>query len=165
MSSVKVYVETSRRQALTSSYRNSNLIDLQCFRHSPSSFNVFFVRNSFAISKTRLHFAHTKAYSPPLRADERLITHLLSISVKNRLVVGSANGDLRNLCAKVGTMQAKHGPFDILFCTGNFFGQETPIEVIDELLENKLDCKCLLIPLTMSKLHEISLFFSWQSLR
>jgi hypothetical protein len=56
-------------------------------------------------------------------------------------VVGSANGDLRNLCAKVGTMQAKHGPFDILFCTGNFFAQETPIEVIDELLENKLDCR------------------------
>lgn len=116
-------------------------------------------------SRKRAYTLRTQKHTPPLRADERLITHLLSISVKNRLVVGSANGDLRNLCAKVGTMQAKHGPFDILFCTGNFFGQETPIEVIDELLENKLDCKCPLIQLTMSNLHEISLFFSWQSLR
>ncbi|KAG0287303.1 hypothetical protein BGZ96_008780 [Linnemannia gamsii] len=64
------------------------------------------------------------------------------------LVVGSANGDLRNLCAKVGTMQAKHGPFDILICTGNFFAQETPIEVIDELLENKLD-----FPITTYFMH------------
>ncbi|KAK3847338.1 MAG: CwfJ C-terminus 1-domain-containing protein-like protein [Linnemannia gamsii] len=64
------------------------------------------------------------------------------------LVVGSANGDLRNLCAKVGTMQAKHGPFDILFCTGNFFAQETPIEVIDELLEDKLD-----FPITTYFMH------------
>ncbi|KAF9547374.1 GPI inositol deacylase [Mortierella hygrophila] len=64
------------------------------------------------------------------------------------LVVGSANGDLRNLCAKVGTMQAKHGPFDILFCTGNFFSPETPIEVIDELLENKLD-----FPITTYFMH------------
>ncbi|KAF9144130.1 hypothetical protein BGX30_013668 [Mortierella sp. GBA39] len=64
------------------------------------------------------------------------------------LVVGSANGDLRNLCAKVGTMQAKHGPFDILFCTGNFFSQETPIEVIDELLENKLE-----FPITTYFMH------------
>ncbi|KAG0319317.1 hypothetical protein BGZ99_005160 [Dissophora globulifera] len=55
------------------------------------------------------------------------------------LVVGSANGDLRNLCSKVGTIHAKHGPFDILFCTGNFFAKETPIETIDDLLENKLE--------------------------
>ncbi|KAF9926854.1 GPI inositol deacylase [Linnemannia zychae] len=64
------------------------------------------------------------------------------------LVVGSANGDLRNLCAKVGTMQAKHGPFDVLFCTGNFFGKETPIETIDELLENQLE-----FPITTYFMH------------
>ncbi|KAG0371220.1 GPI inositol deacylase [Mortierella sp. AD032] len=69
-------------------------------------------------------------------------------AVESRLVVGSANGDLRNLCAKVGTMQAKHGPFNILFCTGNFFAQETPIEVIDELLEDKLD-----FPITTYFMH------------
>ncbi|KAF9947523.1 hypothetical protein BGZ65_008741, partial [Modicella reniformis] len=55
------------------------------------------------------------------------------------LVVGSADGDLRNLCSKVGSINSKHGPFDILFCTGNFFAKETPMETIDDLLENKLD--------------------------
>ncbi|KAF8940559.1 hypothetical protein BGZ52_000072, partial [Haplosporangium bisporale] len=55
------------------------------------------------------------------------------------LVVGSANGDLRNMCSKVATINSKHGPFDILFCTGNFFDKETSQELIDEILENKLD--------------------------
>ncbi|KAI8362293.1 CwfJ C-terminus 1-domain-containing protein-like protein [Mortierella sp. GBAus27b] len=55
------------------------------------------------------------------------------------LVVGSANGDLHTLCSKVKSMNDKHGPFDILFCTGNFFATETPMETIDDLLENKLD--------------------------
>ncbi|KAK3814259.1 MAG: CwfJ C-terminus 1-domain-containing protein-like protein [Benniella sp.] len=55
------------------------------------------------------------------------------------LVVGSANGDLHNLCSKVKSMNDKHGPFDILFCTGNFFARETPMDTIDDLLENKLD--------------------------
>ncbi|GJJ73386.1 hypothetical protein EMPS_05744 [Entomortierella parvispora] len=64
------------------------------------------------------------------------------------LVVGSANGDLRNLCSKVGTINSKHGPFDILFCTGNFFAKETPIETIDELMENKLD-----FPITTYFIH------------
>lgn len=41
-------------------------------------------------------------------------------------------------------MNDKHGPFDILFCTGNFFGRETPMETIDDLLENKLDCNLIL---------------------
>ncbi|KAG0214875.1 GPI inositol deacylase [Mortierella sp. NVP41] len=69
-------------------------------------------------------------------------------AIESRLVVGSANGDLRNLCSKVGTMQAKHGPFDVLFCTGNFFAPETPIEVIDDLMENKLD-----FPITTYFMH------------
>ncbi|KAF9103919.1 hypothetical protein BGX27_010315 [Mortierella sp. AM989] len=64
------------------------------------------------------------------------------------LVVGSANGDLRNLCTKVSTINSKHGPFDFLFCTGNFFAKETPIETIDELLENKLD-----FPITTYFIH------------
>ncbi|KAI1309125.1 hypothetical protein EDD11_004136 [Mortierella claussenii] len=64
------------------------------------------------------------------------------------LVVGSANGDLRNLCSKVGTINSKHGPFDLLLCTGNFFAKETPMETIDELLENKLD-----FPITTYFIH------------
>ncbi|KAG0367058.1 hypothetical protein BGZ54_004483 [Gamsiella multidivaricata] len=66
----------------------------------------------------------------------------------NALVVGSANGDLRNLCSKVGTINSKHGPFDIMFCSGNFFAKETPIETIDDLLENKLD-----FPMTTYFIH------------
>lgn len=46
------------------------------------------------------------------------------------------------MCSKVATINSKHGPFDILFCTGNFFDKETSQELIDEILENKLDCKC-----------------------
>ncbi|CAO3567360.1 unnamed protein product [Mortierella alpina] len=64
------------------------------------------------------------------------------------LVVGSANGDLRNLCSKVGTINAKHGPLDILLCTGNFFAKETPIDTIDDILENKLD-----FPITTYFIH------------
>ncbi|KAG0346826.1 hypothetical protein BG004_000747 [Podila humilis] len=68
-------------------------------------------------------------------------------SVKT-LVVGSANGDLRNMCSKVSTINAKHGPFDILFCTGNFFDKETSQELIDEILENKID-----FPITTYFIH------------
>ncbi|KAG0018747.1 hypothetical protein BGZ80_006784 [Entomortierella chlamydospora] len=64
------------------------------------------------------------------------------------LVVGSANGDLTNLCSKVGTINSKHGPFDLLLCTGNFFAKETPMETIDNLLENKLD-----FPITTYFIH------------
>ncbi|KAF9202808.1 hypothetical protein BGZ59_001971 [Podila verticillata] len=64
------------------------------------------------------------------------------------LVVGSANGDLRNMCSKVATINSKHGPFDILFCTGNFFDKETSQELIDEILENKLD-----FPITTYFIH------------
>ncbi|KAF9178646.1 hypothetical protein BGZ51_000575 [Haplosporangium sp. Z 767] len=64
------------------------------------------------------------------------------------LVVGSANGDLRNLCSKVGTINNKHGPFDILICTGNFFAKETPMETIDDILEDKLD-----FPITTYFMH------------
>ncbi|KAG0340423.1 hypothetical protein BG000_011982 [Podila horticola] len=64
------------------------------------------------------------------------------------LVVGSANGDLRNMCSKVATINSKHGPFDILFCTGNFFDKETSQELVDEILENKLD-----FPITTYFIH------------
>ncbi|KAG0050731.1 hypothetical protein BGZ83_004478 [Gryganskiella cystojenkinii] len=84
-----------------------------------------------------------RALSPPSADIEMQVSDISSlrtqVSKKMTLVVGSANGDLKNLCAKVGTINSKHGPFDILFCTGNFFAKETPIETIDELMENKLD--------------------------
>ena len=38
------------------------------------------------------------------------------------LTVGSAVGSIRELFAKVKAIDAKHGKFDILLCTGDFFG-------------------------------------------
>ncbi|KAF5330347.1 hypothetical protein D9619_005485 [Psilocybe cf. subviscida] len=38
------------------------------------------------------------------------------------LTVGSAVGQIRDLFAKVKAIDAKHGKFDLLLCTGDFFG-------------------------------------------
>ena len=39
-----------------------------------------------------------------------------------RLTVGSTVGSIRELFAKVNAIDAKHGKFDLLLCTGDFFG-------------------------------------------
>ncbi|KAF5315677.1 hypothetical protein D9611_004814 [Ephemerocybe angulata] len=45
------------------------------------------------------------------------------------LTVGSAVGSIRELFAKVKAIDAKHGKFDLLLCTGDFFGPiQTPGE-------------------------------------
>jgi hypothetical protein len=36
--------------------------------------------------------------------------------------VGSAAGAIRELFSKVKAIDAKHGKFDLLLCTGDFFG-------------------------------------------
>ncbi|KAG0242454.1 hypothetical protein BGW41_004183 [Actinomortierella wolfii] len=64
------------------------------------------------------------------------------------LAVGSANGDLATLVAKVTTIHSKHGPFDMLFCTGNFFGTETSDELVRDLLAGKFD-----FPMTTYFIH------------
>ncbi|CAA7271593.1 unnamed protein product [Cyclocybe aegerita] len=46
------------------------------------------------------------------------------------LTVGSAVGSIRDLFAKVKTIDAKHGKFDLLLCTGDFFG--TPNDEADD---------------------------------
>ncbi|THH28827.1 hypothetical protein EUX98_g5363 [Antrodiella citrinella] len=38
------------------------------------------------------------------------------------LTVGSANGSIRELFSKVKAIDAKHGKFDLVLCTGDFFG-------------------------------------------
>ncbi|KAF9580674.1 hypothetical protein BGW38_002586 [Lunasporangiospora selenospora] len=70
------------------------------------------------------------------------------MSAVKTLVVGSVNGDFRGLCSKVGAINEKNGPFDILLCTGNFFAKETVMDTIDELLENKLE-----FPITTYFIH------------
>jgi hypothetical protein len=45
------------------------------------------------------------------------------INIVFSLTVGSAEGSIKDLFAKVTTINAKHGPFDLVLCTGDFFGQ------------------------------------------
>ncbi|CAO3688330.1 unnamed protein product [Umbelopsis ramanniana] len=55
------------------------------------------------------------------------------------LVVGSANGKFTELFSKVKSMNAKHGPFDVLLCTGNFFGKEVTNSDLEKLLNNEIE--------------------------
>lgn len=61
-----------------------------------------------------------------------------------RLTVGSTVGSIRELFAKVKAIDAKHGKFDLLLCTGDFFGPpkddpETNDDEIIHLLEGHLE--------------------------
>ncbi|PSS29584.1 hypothetical protein PHLCEN_2v2732 [Hermanssonia centrifuga] len=38
------------------------------------------------------------------------------------LTIGSAVGAIRELFAKIQAIDAKHGKFDLVLCTGDFFG-------------------------------------------
>ena len=38
------------------------------------------------------------------------------------MTVGSAVGSFRELFAKIKAIDAKHGKFDLVLCTGDFFG-------------------------------------------
>lgn len=59
--------------------------------------------------------------------------------------MGSALGSIRDLFAKVKSIDAKHGKFDLVLCTGDFFGAVKEVETDDEetetqqLLEGKLE--------------------------
>lgn len=59
--------------------------------------------------------------------------------------MGSALGSLRDLFTKVKSIDAKHGKFDLVLCTGDFFGAVKDEDTVDEesetyqLLEGKLE--------------------------
>ncbi|KAG8864844.1 hypothetical protein FRB96_003430 [Tulasnella sp. 330] len=58
------------------------------------------------------------------------------------LAVGAAKGAIANLFSKVKTMNAKHGPFALLLCVGDFFGPLDQVESnedIGQLLLGKLE--------------------------
>lgn len=50
------------------------------------------------------------------------------------LTVGSAVGSIRDLFAKIKAIDAKHGKFNFVLCTGDFFG---PLKSSDEPLEEE----------------------------
>lgn len=52
--------------------------------------------------------------------------------VMRRLTVGAAIGSIRDLFAKVKAIDAKHGKFDLVLCTGDFFGPIKDTEVDSE---------------------------------
>ena len=67
-----------------------------------------------------------------------------------RLTVGSAAGAIRELFSKVQAIDAKHGKFDLVLCTGDFFGplkdedeEYTEEDDVVQLLNGSLDGECL----------------------
>jgi hypothetical protein len=62
------------------------------------------------------------------------------------LSVGSAFGSIRQLFLKIKAIDAKHGKFDFVLCTGDFFGPirendapESEDDQVRELLEGRLE--------------------------
>ncbi|KAF6764024.1 nuclear protein [Ephemerocybe angulata] len=61
--------------------------------------------------------------------DKLQLSSMSSTNPVKILTVGSAVGSIRELFAKVKAIDAKHGKFDLLLCTGDFFGPiQTPGE-------------------------------------
>ncbi|TCD60562.1 hypothetical protein EIP91_009865 [Steccherinum ochraceum] len=66
------------------------------------------------------------------------------------LTVGSAAGSIRDLFAKVKAIDAKHGKFDLVLCTGDFFGppkvgeeygeEDEVIQLLEGKLEAPVEC-------------------------
>ncbi|KAG0171603.1 hypothetical protein DFQ29_008756 [Apophysomyces sp. BC1021] len=61
----------------------------------------------------------------------------------NRLVTGSVHGKFSEFFAKAQSIHEKHGPFDALLCTGDFFGKDSSESEINDLVNGKID-----VPLT-----------------
>ncbi|KAJ7709435.1 CwfJ C-terminus 1-domain-containing protein-like protein [Mycena rosella] len=58
------------------------------------------------------------------------------------LTVGSAVGSIRDLFAKIKAIDAKHGKFDLVLCTGDFFGplgESTAAKETEQLLAGTLE--------------------------
>lgn len=51
------------------------------------------------------------------------------------LTVGAAVGSIRELFAKITAIDAKHGKFDFVLCTGDFFG---PLKDEENIAEDEI---------------------------
>ncbi|KAG6898272.1 hypothetical protein C0992_000717 [Termitomyces sp. T32_za158] len=64
------------------------------------------------------------------------------------LAVGSAAGSIKDLFAKIKVIDAKHGKFDLVLCTGDFFGPQDDVSNLEDEtsqllageLEAPIDC-------------------------
>ncbi|KAG6862054.1 hypothetical protein C0995_007184 [Termitomyces sp. Mi166 len=64
------------------------------------------------------------------------------------LAVGSAAGSIKDLFAKIKAIDAKHGKFDLVLCTGDFFGpkddvsdtEDETLQLLAGELEAPIDC-------------------------
>ncbi|OBZ69111.1 Zinc finger CCCH domain-containing protein 59 [Grifola frondosa] len=76
--------------------------------------------------------------------------HSMSSTVKI-LTVGSAVGSIRELFVKIKAIDAKHGKFDLVLCTGDFFGppkdesevvgnDDEVVQLLDGRLEAPVEC-------------------------
>jgi hypothetical protein len=54
------------------------------------------------------------------------------------LVSGSVEGQFSDFFEKIATTNSKHGPFDILLCTGNFFATDSASSSFDDLVSGKV---------------------------
>lgn len=69
--------------------------------------------------------------------------------------MGSAAGSIRDLFAKVKAIDAKHGKFDLVLCTGDFFGppkdegeEYAEGDEVMQLLNETLESTCSVLTLT-----------------
>ena len=53
------------------------------------------------------------------------------------LVLGSANGRLQDVFAKLSSLNAKAGPFDVVLCLGDLFGDED--EYFQQLISGEVE--------------------------
>lgn len=57
------------------------------------------------------------------------------------MVTGSVEENYATFFEKITSLNGKHGPFDVLLCTGNFFSKETSDSDINDLLLGKVKGK------------------------
>ena len=65
-----------------------------------------------------------------------LIVCKMSSSVRV-LVLGSANGHLQDVFTKLSSLNAKAGPFDVVLCLGDLFGDED--EYFQQLISGEVE--------------------------
>lgn len=49
-------------------------------------------------------------------------------------MVGSLNGDIKLAFSKITAINAKHGPFDLVLCPGDFFGSRDDADAAEKAL-------------------------------
>lgn len=58
-------------------------------------------------------------------------------------MTGSVNGQFRQVFDKIKTIYEKYGPFDVLLCVGDFFGQDLTDSQLQDLLSDRIDSKLI----------------------